>query len=207
MDIKAMERVMPALQPVARRLGRPLHELLGCVALETGGRFSTSICNAVVPVDGKMVQRAVEWRDLPAGSRVVAVGLIQWTRVALAEHLRLTGEALSFGTVAQMTPGEQAELMTEYFEPHRARIGRLEDLYLAILYPEAIGKPDGHRVFVSPSKAYELNRGLDRDRDGDVEVGEICRVVRQWHQRVLERWQPCYDRVPPECPVREGDGG
>ena len=53
----------------------------------------------------------------------------------------------------------------------------LEDVYMAILWPAAIGKPDDHVLFAAPGRTYDQNRGLDRDRDGRVTKREAAAAV------------------------------
>ena len=49
---------------------------------------------------------------------------------------------------------------------------------MAILYQRAVGKDDGYVLF-SRGVAYQQNRGLDVDRDGDVEKWEAALSVRR----------------------------
>lgn len=86
--------------------------LMACMAFETGGTFSPSIRNA-------------------AGSG--AVGLIQFMpQTALA--LGTTSEAL-----ARMSAFEQLLYVESYFRPRRGKLKKLSDVYMAILWPGAIG--------------------------------------------------------------------
>jgi len=56
----------------------------------------------------------------------------------------------------------------------------LADTYMAILWPEGIGKPDDYAIFTEgKGNAYAVNKGLDADRDGFVTKAEAARRVRQ----------------------------
>lgn len=139
---------------IADELGFDVSDLMACMAFETGETFSASITNA-------------------AGSG--AVGLIQFMPQT-AFLLDTSSEAL-----ARMTPENQLNYVYKYFKPYKGRLHNLGDLYMAILWPAGIGKPDSWNLFERggphPS-LYLQNKGLDFDRDGDVSRGEALRAVR-----------------------------
>jgi hypothetical protein len=54
----------------------------------------------------------------------------------------------------------------------------LEDLYMAILWPVAVGKSNDYVLFSSPSKAYEQNKGLDKNKDGNITKAEAAAKAR-----------------------------
>lgn len=49
----------------------------------------------------------------------------------------------------------------------------ITDLYLAILYPKAIGEEEDYVLYRSPSETYQNNSGLDEDHNGEVSIGDI----------------------------------
>ena len=55
----------------------------------------------------------------------------------------------------------------------------MEDVYMAILWPAAVGKPNSFVLFSKPSKAYEENAGLDGNNDGKVTKDEAAEMVRR----------------------------
>ena len=136
---------------IARRLGTDPNFLMAIMSFETGGTFSPSILNA-------------------AGSG--AVGLIQFLP-STARNLGTTAEAL-----ARMTAEEQLDFVERYFTPFAGRLRTLEDAYMAVLFPVAVGKGSSFVLFSSPSRAYELNKGLDSNKDGHVTVAEAAAMVR-----------------------------
>ncbi|MGB1243173.1 MAG: transglycosylase SLT domain-containing protein, partial [Chitinophagales bacterium] len=49
----------------------------------------------------------------------------------------------------------------------------ITDLYLAILYPKAIGKDKNYVLYRKPSQTYQNNSGLDEDHNGEVSIADI----------------------------------
>ena len=132
--------------------------LMAAMAFESAGTFSPSVPNA-------------------AGSG--AVGLIQFMP-ATAKALGTTTAVL-----AAMSASQQLDYVRLYFLPYRNRLRTLEDVYMAILYPAAIGKGAAHVLFSSGTTAYWQNAGLDSDGDGSVTVGEAAAKVRLQYERGL----------------------
>lgn len=123
--------------------------LMSCMAFESGETFSPSIKNA-------------------AGSG--ATGLIQFMP-ATARGLGTTTDEL-----AKMSAVQQLDYVRLYFQPYAARIKNLPDMYMAILLPKYVGKPDSSVLF-SGGAAYRQNAGLDADRDGRVAKAEAASKV------------------------------
>lgn len=126
--------------------------LMACIAFETGETFSPSIKNA-------------------AGSG--ATGLIQFMP-STAKGLGTTTEEL-----AKMRAEDQLSFVRLYFLPYFRRIHDINDMYMAILLPSAIGKPDAAALFVAPTIAYRQNKGLDTDGDGVVTKAEASAKIRE----------------------------
>lgn len=125
--------------------------LMACMAFETGYSFDPAKRNG-------------------AGSS--GTGLIQFM-AATARGLGTTTDAL-----AAMTAVEQLDYVRLYFKPYAGRMATLADVYMAILYPKAIGKPDDYALFVDPAKTYQPNSGLDANRDKQVTKAEAAASVR-----------------------------
>ena len=147
-------RVGPAFKAkvvrIAAELGCEPDHLMACMAFESGETFSPSVRNA-------------------AGSG--ATGLIQFMP-SIATMLGTTTAAL-----ALMSAERQLDFVAKYFEPYRGRLKSIEDVYMAILWPAAIGRPSGHVLFAAPGRTYQQNKGLDRDRDGRVTKREAAAAV------------------------------
>lgn len=126
--------------------------LMACMHFESGGTFSPSIQNM-------------------GGSRYF--GLIQFGEAASKDL------GYSLDTVRNMSQLEQLEkCVFPYFDMWMRRgkkITQLEDFYLTILYPAAVGKRADEVLFFEGTKVYSQNRGLDINRDGEISIGEISR--------------------------------
>lgn len=123
--------------------------LMSCMAFESGETFSPSVRNA-------------------AGSG--AVGLIQF----MPQTAALLGT--STDELASMTAEDQLDYVYKYFQPHTGKLKTLSDLYMAILWPAAIGKEESYILFAQNDpehpKRYIQNHGLDFNEDGVVTKAE-----------------------------------
>ena len=156
---KVSPKFIDKVVAICRKLGiEDPSDLMACMAWESGETFSPSILNG-------------------AGSK--AVGLIQFMP-STAKGLGTSSEAL-----AAMTAEEQLEYVYKYFLPYKGRLKNLGDLYMAILYPRAIGKPDDYVLFKEGTVAYRQNIGLDVGKDGNVTRGECLAKVRAKKERGL----------------------
>lgn len=132
--------------------------LPACMAFETMETFRPDIR----PVrDGKRLSSAV--------------GLIQFLE-ATAKALGTTTAAL-----AAMTAERQFDYVWLYFRNTiRARgpILSIEDCYMAIHWPAAVGKPNDATIYVRGSDAYAANAGLDLDGDHVITKAEAGSLIR-----------------------------
>lgn len=142
------------LADIAEKLGVPLDDLVVIMAFETGGSFSPAQKNK-------------------EGSS--ATGLIQFTRESAGEL------GTTVGQLANMTQIQQLDyvykFLAKWLKPGNNY--NFVDVYMAVLYPAAVGKPDNVVIFgrgafrpedsrtTKPSKYY-ANRGLDTDKLGYV---------------------------------------
>jgi len=55
----------------------------------------------------------------------------------------------------------------------------LEDLYMAILWPAAVGKEPGYVLFRDGTLAYTQNDGLDVNKNGQITKQEAAAKVRE----------------------------
>lgn len=138
------------------RLEIPPDFLMACIAFETGETFSPSILNA-------------------AGSK--ACGLLQF--------MPTTAAALGTSTKALegMTVMEQLCYVEKYFKPYKGKLRTLSDVYMAILWPAAVGKPEDYILFdqtdVKNPKRYMQNKGLDFNKDGLVVKSETAKKIEE----------------------------
>lgn len=144
-------RVSPAFRDKVRAISQRqlcnASNLMTCMAWETGRKFTPSVKNL-------------------AGSG--ATGLIQFMP-ATAIELGTTVSAL-----AAMSDLEQLDWVEKYFAPWRGKLGTLADLYMAILWPKAIGRPVDYVLWDKATRptTYRQNAGLDTDRDGRITKAE-----------------------------------
>ena len=127
--------------------------LMACIAWESNETFSPKVKNM-------------------AGSG--ATGLIQF----------MPKTAIGLGTtvdkLAAMSPEEQLDWVLAYFKPYRSKLHTLSDLYLAILWPAGIGKPESFVLWskgTSPT-TYRQNAGLDANADHDITKAEAAAKVQ-----------------------------
>jgi hypothetical protein len=136
---------------IAAKLGVDPNFLMAAMAFETGRKFKADVVN---PVSG-------------------ATGLIQFMP-ATARSLGTTTAAL-----ARMSEIDQLDFVEAYFKPYAGKLRDLEDVYMAILWPRAVGKPASFMLFPPPARAYNQNRGLDANDDGAVTKAEAANRVQQ----------------------------
>jgi Bacterial SH3 domain len=123
--------------------------LMAVMSFETGGTFSPSIRS---PASG-------------------ATGLIQFIAPTAA------GLGTSLSALAQMSAIEQLDFVEKYFRPFMDRLQTLEDTYMAVLFPSAVGRGGAHVLFSSPSIEYQQNRGLDINGNGRITVSKAATKV------------------------------
>lgn len=131
-----------------------------------------------VPVDYLMAVMAFESAetfraDIKNFAGSGATGLIQFMP-ATARNLGTSVEAL-----ASMSPEDQLNYVYKYFRPYKGRLKTLADVYMAVLWPAAIGKPDDFVLWDKQNKptTYRQNAGLDVNKDGRITKGEAAAKV------------------------------
>lgn len=143
---------------IEEKLGLNADFLMACMAFETGATFDPGIKNA-------------------AGSS--GTGLIQFMRTT-AINLGTTVEDLR-----KMTRLRQLGYVYKYFAAFGKNLAdwELEDLYMAILYPAAIGKSlDWSFPWAASTLAYKQNAGLDKNKDGLITKREASAGVRRMYE-------------------------
>lgn len=128
--------------------------LMACMGFESAGTFSSSVQN-------------------PHSS---ATGLIQFME-STAKHYGVTTNHLSM-----LTPTAQFDYVWLYFRDairDHGPLKSLADCYMAILYPRAIGQPDGYPLFIQGTSSYAVNVGLDTNKDHTVSKAEAASHVAE----------------------------
>lgn len=146
---------------IADQLGVDPSHLMACMAWESAETFSASIKNA-------------------AGSG--AVGLIQFMP-STAKVWGTSTDALS-----RMSPEDQLNYVYKYFRPYAGRLRNLGDVYMAILWPKGIGKPDSYVLWdagQSPT-TFRQNAGLDLNHDKEITRAECLVKINEKLQKGLQ---------------------
>lgn len=137
------------ISQAAREIGVSPSVLLAVIHFETGGSFSAAARSKVSS----------------------ATGLIQFMDKT-AKDL-----GTSTGALAKMSVQEQLKYVIKYYEKHRSNIKNVEDAYMAVLWPKAVGKSRNYVLFNRGSKEYKANAPLDWNRDGRITKAEAARKV------------------------------
>jgi hypothetical protein len=145
---------------ICNELGIETDFLMAAMAFESGETFRSDIKNA-------------------AGSG--AVGLIQF----MPKTAKVYGT--STDALSQMSAVRQLDYVELYFQHYKHRLKTIEDVYMAILWPAAIGKDNSFVLFdkddtVNPDH-YIQNKGLDLDGDGKVTKAEATSGVKKKLER------------------------
>jgi len=108
-----------------------------------------------------------------------ATGLIQFMpNTAKALLGTATGDA-AIQKLLSMSFQEQLPLVEKYFAPYRSRMTGVEDTYLAVFYPAAIGTNPDHIVGRPGSAVYEQNQVFDPEKKGYITTDDITSTIRK----------------------------
>lgn len=158
------DRIWWIADEITLRQGAPFDPnwLMACIAWETGEKFTADVKNM-------------------AGSG--ATGLIQFMPATTDELSEYRGVKITTAGLAAMTAEDQLSWVFHYFMLQIKRHGpitTLEDCYMAILWPSAVGKPASYPLFDRKKKptTYRQNAGLDENKDGVVTKFEAADHVR-----------------------------
>ena len=100
-----------------------------------------------------------------------ATGLIQFMG-STAQGLGTSIEELS-----KMSGVEQLDYVYKHYKPYAGKMKDLSDVYMATLYPAAVGKASDYVLFSQGTDSYNSNSGLDYDKNGKVTKEEATRKV------------------------------
>lgn len=154
--------------------------------LAWGNRVSITFCERVLWIAGDLgfdpsdlmacmaFESAESFRADIKHPKSNAIGLIQFMP-STASALGTSTEELS-----KMTPEDQLNYVWKYFAPRKGKLVNLGDLYMAVLWPGGIGKPDSAVLFSKNGPyavQYAQNRGLDVNKDGEITRGEAVAKV------------------------------
>lgn len=147
---------------------RAPHDMMACMYFESGGTFDPAKQNN-------------------GGSQYF--GLIQFGDMAA------TDLKIPLADIIKMSQLDQLDLAFKYFDmwiKRGKKIEKLEDIYLTIFYPSAVGKKADEVLFRKDSpikieaKSYLQNNGFDFNKDGAITVGEINdRLYKIYYEGML----------------------
>lgn len=141
---------------LAKKYNVPEDYLYAVMGFETGGTFNPAITNK-------------------AGSG--ATGLIQFMPSTARGLGTTTGE------LSLMTRAEQLKYVDRYFAGTLNESASLSDVYMSVLLPAAVGKPEDTVLFgpggILPG-AYRQNKGLDLNGDGKITKAEATSKVVEY---------------------------
>jgi hypothetical protein len=110
-----------------------------------------------------------------------AVGLIQFMP-STARSLGTTTDVLK-----HMNNVQQLDYVLAYLRPYKGRMRSWVDVYLAVFYPKAMGKPD---FVITSDIVARQNRVFDLNRDLDITVKEIETVLRKSIPEQYKKYYP-----------------
>ncbi|MBP0902396.1 hypothetical protein ACFSKN_02110 [Mariniflexile gromovii] len=134
-------------QEVADKLGIELNWLMAVIELETAGTFDPAITNSLG-----------------------YTGLIQFGKQA-ADRIGTTQDKLR-----QMTAVQQLDYVYKYYVIYKSKLKSYVDLYIATLFPVALGKPNDFVLqtsTLSAERVAKANPLFDLNKDSKITVGEI----------------------------------
>ena len=129
--------------------------LMVVMAIETGRKFKANVKN---PYTG-------------------AVGLIQFMPTT-AVGLDTTIQELE-----SMTEVQQMDYVYKHLKMYKSRISRFEDVYLAVFYPAAVGKPDEYKFGTTPEMRKKIamqNPAYDLNKDMVVTKAEVRAAIEKF---------------------------
>jgi hypothetical protein len=147
-------------------LGIDPNWLMACMHFETAGTMSPSITNSVG-----------------------ATGLIQF----------MPSTALGLGTTTallrEMSNVDQLDWVYKYLKPHASKISSFVDLYLAIFFPAAMGKPSDYVLqtkSLSASRIASQNPAFDLNKDrkitkAEVEIEMLSRFPKEYQNELKKK--------------------
>lgn len=164
--------------------------LMGCISVETNRMFSSSVIayrkarhknGEVIFVSGqsgprpKIELHAFTRDEIIKDNSLVeqnAVGLIQFTSVALQQINITNNMSLTKLQLALMDEIEQLDYVKLYFTSNKDKFEQIktpEDVYTYIFCPEGVGKPDDAVLYskVDNERAYRMNASLDSTEHGN----------------------------------------
>jgi len=125
----------------------------------------------ISPDDLMAVMAFESWLDPSTVNSSGATGLIQFVP-STARGLGTTTVALS-----KMSAVEQMDYVYAHLKPFVGRMYTLGDIYMAVLWPSAVGETDDYVLWTRGSIYYSQNNGLDVNNDGAITKSEATQKI------------------------------
>lgn len=148
------------VRQISTQLGIDPNWLMQIINWESAGSFSPSITNSIG-----------------------ATGLIQFMPQT-AVNLGVTTAFLR-----KLTAVQQLDYVYKYYLPYKSKLKSYPDLYLATLFPLALGKGDNFVLqtkSLSASSVAKNNPAFDINKDAKITVGEVKQVMMD---KVPQSWK------------------
>ena len=139
-----------SVDSIAKHIDRPSEDIYKLFYLESSGNYKSQ-------------------NDSSGG-----YGYINMTKRTAKEY----GTSLS--KIKQMSSIEQLKLVDRYLtrELKGIKPKNFTHVYLSVLYPAAVNKPDSYRIFKT-KKQYEWNKIFDKDKKGYICVADVENYLKQ----------------------------
>lgn len=148
-------------------------DLMDAMGWESNGTFRADIRNMAGSGATGLIQFMPE-TALPYFHTAAAIA-------AMTKEERAAKGRAATDKLAAMTPEDQLNYVYRYFRPFKGRLKGLGDLYMAILWPNGVGRPDTFPLWDKATRptTYRQNAGLDVNKDGTITRGEALVKVRE----------------------------
>ncbi len=152
------------IKDVACQLDIPALNLATVIAFETSESFSPGAVNPYSK----------------------AIGLIQFTKEGYKaiKDYGYSYDAIGRMDFEQQLRGPVVDYLTEW-----DMLGEtdLASLYMSIFAPAKRYREGTHKVYIAPSKRYEQNKGLDKEKKGYITKNDAAEAVFQMCKKVVKR--------------------
>jgi hypothetical protein len=124
-----------------------------------------------------VIQHESGWNPRAVNPSTGASGLIQF--------MPSTAKSLGASPATILLSGvnSQLDLVYKYLLPYKGKMKDIDDVYFAVFYPKAIGKPNSYILGIEKGKDYAQtvamqNPANNPNRDNMITVGEVKRIIR-----------------------------
>ena len=148
------------------------NDLMSCIAFESGRTFSPSVRNAAGSGATGLIQ------FMPSTALTFYYSREEIEKMT-PETRKKTGKVCT-DRLAALTAEDQLNYVYRYFLPYKGRLKNVGDVYMAILWPAGVGKPDTHTLWEAGKMptTYAQNRGLDLNGDKRITRGEAVHKIK-----------------------------